>query len=174
VLCATDKANFPLPRGIQMSPVRDVGTDRAGRRGDGIYPPVINLSAPIGSLLIFLEATYHTTLPWTCRDHPRRSLLYRYSAASLHYASELYATGQPSWVSELSDEQQAVLEPPGIRRPELEARMGTLTAPLAQTRITHPTEQQAVEQQPHPPNSCHRNPTGSKSYQATRGGNEDG
>ena len=52
-----------MPRAIASSPTRDVGTARRGQRGDGIYPPVVNPSCPTGSLLIFLEATYHTTLP---------------------------------------------------------------------------------------------------------------
>ena len=60
---ASHKANFPMPREIASSPTRDIGTARRGQRGDGIHPPVVNPTCPIGSLLIFLEATYHTTLP---------------------------------------------------------------------------------------------------------------
>ena len=60
---ASHKANFPLPREIATSPTRDVDTARQGHPGDGIHPPVVNPSCPAGSLLIFLEATYHTTLP---------------------------------------------------------------------------------------------------------------
>jgi hypothetical protein len=54
-------------------------------------------------MLIFLEATFHTTLPWTNHDHARRSLLYRYSPKYLHYAGELFGSSQPAWVSELTD-----------------------------------------------------------------------
>ncbi len=36
-------------------------------------------------MLLFFEATLHTTLPWTNRRHARRSLLYRYSPPYLQY-----------------------------------------------------------------------------------------
>ena len=76
---------------------------------------------PKGSMLIFLEATLHTTLPWFNRDRPRRSLLYRYSPPFLHYGGGSYITEQPAWVRELTVEQQAVLEPAFmIQRPELD------------------------------------------------------
>ena len=104
-----------MPNEIVRIPTRDAGTEREGQRGDGIHPPVHNPSCPKGSMLIFLEATYHTTLPWTNKEHARRSLLYRYSPKYLHYGSEQYATSQPDWVAELSEEQQAVLEPPVSR-----------------------------------------------------------
>ena len=129
-------------------------------------------------------------------------------------------------VAELSEEQQAVLEPPGIRRPEIDSATGRLTAPLDGTRITFPPTssgllgtvrklncnlefslsldelqfmrlsifyqfctsfalaspvvlpltwqslcKQTASEQVH---ANVRNPTGSHSYQATRGGNEDG
>ena len=121
------KANFEMPNEIVRIPTRDIGTEREGQRGDGIHPPVHNPSCPKGSMLIFLEATYHTTLPWTNKEHARRSLLYRYSPKYLHYASEQYATSQPDWVAELSEEQQAVLEPPYIYHHPVRYPLPTLT-----------------------------------------------
>ena len=173
------KANFEMPNEIVRIPTRDAGTEREGQRGDGIHPPVHNPSCPKGSMLIFLEATYHTTLPWTNKEHARRSLLYRYSPKYLHYASEQYATSQPDWVAELTEEQQAVLEPPGMRRPEI-GNSGTLTEPLADSRITHPSAAHAQSVRPHPGLADgtgadeKKNPTGSHAYQATRGWNPDG
>jgi hypothetical protein len=73
-------------------------------------------------MLIFLEATLHTTMPWKNWDHPRRSLLYRYSPKYLNFAGDS-ATNytQPDWVKELTPEQQAVLEHAySYDRPELD------------------------------------------------------
>ncbi len=81
---------------------------------------VYNVPGKAGDLVIFNEATLHGTLPWTA-DHERRSLLYRYSPKYLHYAGGSYETSQPDWVSELTEAQQAVLEPPYIyHRPLVE------------------------------------------------------
>ena len=103
VVPGSHKSNFQPPPEIVRSPTRDSGTEREGQRGDGIHLPVINPAAPIGSMLIFLEATFHCTLPWTNHDHARRSLLYRYSPKYLHYAGELFGSSQPAWVSELTE-----------------------------------------------------------------------
>jgi len=64
-------------------------------------------------MVIFNEATLHGTLPWTA-DHPRKSLLIRYSPKYLHFAGGFYSTELPEWVSELTEAQQATLEPPYI------------------------------------------------------------
>jgi hypothetical protein len=74
-------------------------------------------------------------------------------------------------VAELSEEQQAVLEPPGIRRPELDGATGRLANSLDATRVSYPPGG-APSSGAVAPGA--RNPTGSRSYQATRGGNEDG
>ena len=91
------------------------------------------------------------------------------SVRSTHPACALLACR----VAELTAEQQAVLEPPGIRRPELDSSTRRLSAPLDSTRITYPPASLSG-----PPldnvSLGVRNPTGSQSYQATRGGNEDG
>ena len=80
-------------------------------------------------MVIFNEATLHGTLPWTAK-HERRSLLYRYSPKYLHFAGGTYQTSQPKWVSELSEAQQAVLEPPYIYdRPLIEDDGVTVVKP---------------------------------------------
>jgi len=90
---------------------------------------VYNIEAKAGGLVIFNEATLHGTLPWTA-DHDRRSLLYRYSPKYLHFAGGTYQTSQPDWVSELTEAQQAVLEPPYIyNRPLIEADGETVVSP---------------------------------------------
>ena len=66
-----------------------------------------------------------------------------------------------------------MLEPPGIRRPELDSNTGRLTAPLKGTRISYPPAANAINVLDNVQPGI-RNPTGSHSYQATRGGNEDG
>jgi len=81
---------------------------------------VYNVPCKAGDMVIFNEATIHGTLPWTAA-HERRSLLYRYSPKYLHFAGGSYTTSQPEWVSELTEAQQAVLEPPYIyNRPLVE------------------------------------------------------
>eukprot|EP01051_Picozoa_sp_SAG22_P019029 SAG22_NODE_3385_length_1742_cov_1.671942_2_plen_130_part_00 len=77
----------------------------------GITSPVVNPTAPAGSLTIFLEATQHGTLPWFGSGE-RRALFYRYSPKYLNYVAGTYTTSQPAWVeTELTEAQQAVLEP---------------------------------------------------------------
>jgi len=81
---------------------------------------VYNVPCKAGDMVIFNEATIHGTLPWTAQ-HERRSLLYRYSPKYLHFAGGSYTTSQPDWVSELTEAQQAALEPPYIyNRPLIE------------------------------------------------------
>ena len=85
--------------------------------------------ARTGDMVIFNEATLHGTLPWTA-EHERRSLLYRYSPKYLHFAGGTYQTSQPAWVGELTEAQQAVLEPPYIyNRPLVEADGETVVRP---------------------------------------------
>ncbi len=60
----------------------------------------------------------------------RRSLLYRYSPKYLHFAGGSYETSQPAWVAELTEAQQAVLEPPYIyNRPLIEEDGVTVVRP---------------------------------------------
>ena len=92
------KMNFKLPDHIATS------------WRTSITPPVHNPPAKAGDLIIFLEATQHGTLPWFGAGE-RRSLFYRYSPKYLNYVAPYYKTTQPDWVTELSDAEQAVLEP---------------------------------------------------------------
>ena len=69
-----------------------------------------------GSVVIFTEAVTHGTLPWTA-DHPRRSVLTRYTAGNLAYVP---AYTMPPWADE---RQRAVMEPPyhpKLNRPVIE------------------------------------------------------
>lgn len=70
-----------------------------------------------GDVVIFSEATTHGTLPWTA-NHPRRSLLTRYTAGNMSYVKPYDV---PEWANE---RQRAVMEPPyhtRLNRPTLEA-----------------------------------------------------
>ena len=58
-----------------------------------------------GDAVIFTEATTHGTLPWTA-DHPRRSIMTRYTAGNLAYVP---AYPVPEWANE---RQRAAMEPP--------------------------------------------------------------
>ena len=115
VIPGSHKANFPLPQKIcHWQEHRGV---------------VYNVPCKTGDMVIFNEATLHGTLPWTA-EHERRSLLYRYSPKYLHFAGGTYQTSQPAWVSELTEAQQAVLEPPYIyNRPLVEADGETVVRP---------------------------------------------
>jgi len=90
---------------------------------------IYNVPCKAGDMVIFNEATIHGTLPWKAK-HQRRSLLYRYSPKYLHFAGGVYQTSQPEWVSELTEAQQAVLEPPYIyNRPLIEPDGVTVVRP---------------------------------------------
>ena len=109
------KANYPCPEAI--------------RTWDEHQEVVYNVPCKAGDMVIFNEATLHGTLPWTAK-HERRSLLYRYSPKYLHFAGGTYQTSQPKWVSELSEAQQVVLEPPYIYdRPLIEDDGVTVVKP---------------------------------------------
>ena len=106
VVPGSHKANFECPEEI--------------KRWEIDQEIVYNVPAKAGDLIIFNEATIHGTLPWRGK-HERRSLLYRYSPKYLHFAGGVYQTSMPAWVSELTEAQQAVLEPPYIyHRPLVE------------------------------------------------------
>jgi ectoine hydroxylase-related dioxygenase (phytanoyl-CoA dioxygenase family) len=91
---------------------------------------VYNVPCKAGDLLIFNEATTHGTIPWRGK-HKRRSLLYRYSPRSLHFAGGYHHTTFPDWVTELTEAQRAVLEPPYIyNRPLIEPDGKTIVRPL--------------------------------------------
>jgi hypothetical protein len=115
VIPGSHKANFSAPEAI-----------RVWQEDKQI---VYNVPAKAGDLVIFNEATLHGTLPWTA-DHDRRSLLYRYCPKYLHFAGGTYETSQPDWVSDLTEAQQAVLEPPYIyNRPLIDPDGETVVRP---------------------------------------------
>ena len=99
VIPGSHKANYPCPDEILT--------------WEDHRETVYNVPAKAGDMVIFNEATLHGTLPWTA-EHERRSLLYRYSPKYLHFSGGTYQTTQPEWVSELTEAQRAVLEPPYI------------------------------------------------------------
>ncbi|MGA1199039.1 MAG: hypothetical protein ACO36I_21300, partial [Candidatus Latescibacterota bacterium] len=75
-----------------------------------------HITCKAGDVVIFSEATTHGTLPWTA-DHPRRSLLTRYTAGNMSYVKPYDI---PEWANE---RQRAVMEPPyhtRLNRPTLE------------------------------------------------------
>ena len=115
VVPGSHKANFPLPAKI--------------RGWEEHQEIVYNIPCKAGDMVIFNEATLHGTLPWRA-EHERRSLLYRYSPKYLHFAGGTYQSSQPEWVAELTEAQQAVLEPPYIyNRPLIEEDGETVVRP---------------------------------------------
>ncbi len=115
VVPGSHKANFLCPEVIQSFE----------KDQEAVY----HVPMKAGNLVIFNEATTHGTLPWKSKGE-RRSLFYRYTPKYLHYTGGAYATTQPDWVSELTDAQQAVLEPPYVyNRPLIENDGETLASP---------------------------------------------
>ena len=115
VIPGSHKANFSCPHAIAAWEEHE----------EVIY----NIPCKAGDMVIFNECTLHGTLPWTA-ERERRSLLYRYSPMYLHFAGGTYASVQPEWVSELTEAQQAVLEPPYIyNRPLIEGDGETVVRP---------------------------------------------
>ena len=99
VIPGSHKGNFPIPKHIP-----NYEADRE------IF---CHIPLKAGDLVIFNEATTHGTLPWKGKGE-RRCVLHRYTPKYLHYHGGYYKTSLPDWVSELTEAQQAVLEPPYI------------------------------------------------------------
>ncbi|MBT20753.1 hypothetical protein CMK17_12410 [Candidatus Poribacteria bacterium] len=115
VIPGSHKSNLPCPEDIRM--------------WEANQEIVFNIPAKAGDLIIFNEATSHGVLPWRA-THERRVAFYRYTPKYLHYAGGVYQTQMPEWVSELTEAQQAVLEPPYIyNRPLIETDGETLVRP---------------------------------------------
>ena len=90
---------------------------------------VYNVPVKAGDLVIFPEATLHGTLPWKGKQE-RRSLLYRYSPKYLNFDGGYYQTSMPEWIGELTEAEQAVLEPPYMyNRPLVEKDGVTVVRP---------------------------------------------
>ncbi len=116
VIPGSHKANFKCPEDIML-----YNEDKQC---------VYNVASKAGDLVIFMEATIHGALPWTA-DHERRSLLYRYCPKYMQWAPHNYGDHElPEWTAELTDLQQAVLEPPYMdSRPLIEDDGETLVRP---------------------------------------------
>ena len=99
VIAGSHKANFDCPREITT--------------WEEHQEVVYQVPMKAGDMVIFSENTLHGSLPWQA-DHERRALLYRYTPKYLHYDGGTYEVTQPEWVAELTEAQQAVLEPPYI------------------------------------------------------------
>ena len=102
VVPGSHKSNFPCPQEMKLYQK---------------YPEhVRQIVCKAGSVVIFTEAVTHGTLPWKA-NHPRRSILTRYTAGNLAYVP---AYPIPEWANE---RQRAVMEPPyhtRLNRPVLE------------------------------------------------------
>jgi ectoine hydroxylase-related dioxygenase (phytanoyl-CoA dioxygenase family) len=115
VVPGSHKTNFPIPRDIA--------------RWEADQQIVYQVPMKAGDLVIFSESTTHGTLPWTS-DNERRSLFYRYTPMYLHYTGGVYETTMPEWVSELTEVQKAVLQPPYVyNRPLIEEDGETVVTP---------------------------------------------
>ena len=75
------------------------------RRYEKHQDQIRQVTSKAGSVVIFTEAVTHGTLPWTA-DHPRRSILTRYTAGNMAYVP---AYPIPEWADE---RQRRVMEPP--------------------------------------------------------------
>ena len=115
VVPGSHKTNFPMPRDIAV--------------GEADQEIVYHVPMKAGDLVIFSENTSHGTLPWTA-DNERRSLFYRYTPMYLHYTGGVFETDMPDWVSELTEAQQAVLQPAYVyNRPLIEGDGETVATP---------------------------------------------
>ncbi len=91
VIPGSHKSNLPCPKEM---------------RGYQKYQEhVRQIVCKAGDVAIFTEAVTHGTLPWNA-DHPRRSIMTRYTAGNLAYVP---AYPVPEWANE---SQRAVMEPP--------------------------------------------------------------
>ena len=102
VIPGSHKSNFPCPREMKLYHKHQ--------------EHIRQIVCKAGSVVIFTEATTHGTLPWVA-DHPRRSILTRYTAGNLAYVP---AYPMPEWANE---RQRVVMEPPyhsRLNRPVLD------------------------------------------------------
>lgn len=95
-----------IPGSHKTNFLRPLEIDRMERDTHVIRNP----SVRAGDLLIFTEALTHGTLPWTA-DHERRAALYRYAPKWVQYGPGFHEATYPEWVQELTEAQQAALEP---------------------------------------------------------------
>ncbi|MDA0747143.1 MAG: phytanoyl-CoA dioxygenase family protein [bacterium] len=94
----------------------NIACPQAMRRYEKYQEHVRQVVCKAGDVVIFTEAVTHGTLPWTA-EHPRRSLLTRYTAGNMAYVP---AKPAPEWADE---RVRVVMEPPyhtRLKRPVLE------------------------------------------------------
>jgi hypothetical protein len=72
---------------------------------------VTEVPQPAGSLLVFTEALFHCTVPWSGAED-RYSLLFKYAPGSTAYASRPAAP--PDVVRTLTGRQRALVQPPSV------------------------------------------------------------
>ena len=71
------------------------------------------VTGPAGTAIIFTEALTHGTMPWSGQDE-RRTLFFKYSPFCMSWAARYYS---PDDYLDLTERQQAILEPPNARYP---------------------------------------------------------
>jgi len=91
------KANYPLPKGWgDLNPAQ---------------PIVKAVTGPAGQCVIFTEALWHGTMPWTA-DHERRTLFYKYCPSVLGWYNDQWDADE---LPGLSEKQRQILLPPNAR-----------------------------------------------------------
>eukprot|EP00607_Mallomonas_marina_P009721 CAMPEP_0182420692 /NCGR_PEP_ID=MMETSP1167-20130531/5676_1 /TAXON_ID=2988 /ORGANISM="Mallomonas Sp, Strain CCMP3275" /LENGTH=310 /DNA_ID=CAMNT_0024596983 /DNA_START=129 /DNA_END=1061 /DNA_ORIENTATION=- len=100
VVRGSHKSNFAVP------PDMIDGID-----SEFLYQPVTRA----GDVILFSEGTVHGAKAWTA-DHQRRVALFRFSPATVSYGRSYYPSWPQEMLSELTEGQKAVLEPPYATR----------------------------------------------------------
>jgi len=93
------KANYPIPQAFAYC--------------EAFQDEVVEVNVRAGDVVIFAEATIHGTLPWRA-EHQRRTLIYPYAPRYQARVSSIYEVSYPSYVQDMTSEQQTVLRPPGL------------------------------------------------------------
>lgn len=75
------------------------------------HAAVRRVTGPAGTAILFTEALTHGTLPWRGSEE-RRTVFFKYSPAPLSWAASYYDAEE---YPDLSDRQEAILEPPNAR-----------------------------------------------------------
>ena len=76
---------------------------------------VLEVNAKAGDAVIFTETLTHGTLPWTAA-HQRRALLYKFSPGFQAYSGGAHTITYPDYIQDMTEEQQAVMRAPSVRR----------------------------------------------------------
>ena len=90
----------------------------------GVHPMVTRVPAPAGTAIIFTEALFHVTLPWTAPS-TRTTLFYKYTSPGEAYSGPdnfFSPADADSWEG-VDERKRAILTPP---RPEFVERKAEL------------------------------------------------